>query len=88
MVASFEWSRILDKFVMFWRGYEAEAENILGGVFAVIARIAPFIGFKFASIWTIDIDDVAVLYKFPVGMHDLTPPKPNGPARLLGHTLV
>src|SRR6516225_3305225 len=64
---------------------ETERYEVVLRILALVARVAPVVGLEFASIWTVDIDLVAVLGKFPVRVSQLTPPESNRPSRLLRH---
>ena len=62
------------------RGDEAEAEDVVGGVAGLVARIGPLVGDECAPVGAEDLDLVAVLAQFPVGVDELRPPEPDRPA--------
>jgi hypothetical protein len=80
--------RLLDQRHVRRRVDEPEAEQVVGGVAGLVARIAPGIALQPPAVGARDVDLVALPGELPVRMGQLGPPEPDRPAGLAGHGRV
>ena len=73
---------------MLGRVEEAERDQVVRGVAALVAGIGPLVAFELPALGAGDVDLVPVLDELPVRVRELRPPEADRPTGLLGDRRV